>query len=47
MMHRTITVGNYLSVQGTFVRQLPDGRIEVRVGSKVFAGHPVVRSSAA
>ncbi|WP_088622614.1 hypothetical protein [Oceanicola sp. 22II-s10i] len=44
---QTITVGNYISVQGTFVRHLPDGRIEVRVGDKVFAGNPVNRSTAA
>ncbi|MGR3320494.1 MAG: hypothetical protein ACU0DK_01015 [Pseudooceanicola sp.] len=46
-MHRTITMGNYVSVQGTFVRQLPDGRVEVRVGDKVFAGVPVSRQTAA
>ena len=46
-MHRTIMVGKYLSVQGTFVRQLPDGRVEVRVGDKVFAGKAVSQQSAA
>lgn len=46
-MHRTIMMGNYVSVQGTFVRQLPDGRVEVRVGSKVFTGNPVPRQTAA
>lgn len=46
-MQRTITMGHYVSVQGTFVRQLPDGRIEVRVGQKVFAGVPVNGRTAA
>ncbi len=46
-MQRTITIGNYVSVQGTFVRQLIDGRIEVRVGERVFAGLPVSSASAA
>lgn len=46
-MQRTITVGNYVSVQGTFIRQLPDGRIEVRVGDKIFAGLPVTRQTTA
>lgn len=46
-MQRTITVGHYVSVQGTFVRQLADGRIEVRVGDKVFAGMPVASQTAA
>ena len=40
-MLRTITVGSCVSVQGTFVRALPDGRIAVRVGNTVYAGHPV------
>jgi len=46
-MNRTITMGSYISVQGIYVRDLPDGRIEVRVGEKVFAGHPVSHSAAA
>lgn len=40
-MLRTITVGTYISVQGTFVRALADGRIVVRVGEKLFQGRPV------
>jgi len=28
-------------VQGTFVGSLPDGKIAVRVGDKVFAGQPI------
>ncbi|WP_280652822.1 hypothetical protein [Jannaschia formosa] len=40
-MLKTITIGNYLSVQGTFVKMLKDGLMEVRVGSRTFAGRPV------
>lgn len=40
-MLRTITVGDYVSVQGMYVRTLPDGRIAVKVGEKVYEGRPV------
>ena len=40
-MLRTITVGTCVSVQGTFVRTYPDGRIAVKVGQTVYAGRPV------
>lgn len=40
-MLRTIKIGEYLSVQGVFVRDLADGRIAVRVGQKTFAGLPI------
>ena len=40
-MLRTITIGNYLSVQGTFVRMLTCGLMQVRVGDRLFAGRPV------
>ena len=40
-MLRTIMVGTYISVQGLFVKDLPNGRIAVRVGNKVFQGKPV------
>ncbi|WP_202902114.1 hypothetical protein [Pseudooceanicola atlanticus] len=46
-MLRTITVGSYISVQGTYVRTLTDGRIEVQVGDKTFVGLPVSNSAAA
>ena len=45
-MIRTITVGSYVSVQGTFVRDLGDGRIAVRVGDRVYAGRPVLARAA-
>ena len=38
---KTITLGTCVSVQGIFVRALADGKIVVRVGEKVFTGHPV------
>jgi hypothetical protein len=40
-MLRTIILGSCVSVQGIFVRNLPGGRILVRVGEKIFAGRPV------
>jgi len=44
-MLRTITVGRYVSIQGTFVRSLPDGKIVVRVGNSVFQGLPVQKAA--
>lgn len=40
-MLKTITVGSCISVQGTFVKALSNGRIIVRVGNRVFEGRPV------
>ena len=40
-MLRTIVIGSCVSVQGTFVRQLPNGQVVVRVGESEFAGHPI------
>ncbi|MFC6688968.1 hypothetical protein [Jhaorihella thermophila] len=37
----TVTIGSCVSVQGTYVRTLPDGRVEVRVGDKIHQGQPV------
>lgn len=45
-MLRTITVGKFVSIQGTFVRSLPDGRISVRVGDTVYSGTPVAQFAA-
>ncbi len=42
-MLRTIMVGSFISVQGTFVRALPDGRISVRVGKTTYSGTPIAR----
>ena len=44
-MLRTITIGSTVSVQGMFVRALPDGRITVRVGSSVYSGGPVSKAA--
>lgn len=40
-MIRTITMGTYVSVQGVFLRSLPNGKIAVKVGQKVYEGKPV------
>lgn len=40
-MLRTITVGKYISVQGLFVRDLPNGEILVQVDNDLYAGKPV------
>lgn len=42
-MLRTIMIGSCVWVQGVFVRELPDGHIVVRVGSKSYTGRPVTR----
>jgi hypothetical protein len=40
-MLRTIVIGSCVSVQGLLEKTLPDGRIIVRVGTRVFTGMPV------
>lgn len=45
-MLRTIILGSCVSVQGTYVCTLSDGRVMVRVGSREFAGQPVVQMAA-
>jgi hypothetical protein len=42
-MIRTIQIGSCVLVQGLFVRQLDDGKIEVRVDERTFVGRPVAR----
>ena len=37
----TIMVGRYSSVQGQFVRSLPDGRVVVQVGNHLHVGRAV------
>jgi len=44
-MIRTIMVGSCVLIQGTFVCQLPDGRITVRVGDRNFTGIPVAQAA--
>ncbi len=45
-MLRTITLGSCVSVQGTFEKQLDNGKILVRVGKLLFEGYPVERKAA-
>lgn len=40
-MIRTITVGSSVFIQGTFVRDLNDGQIAVRVFDGTYVGRPV------
>ena len=40
-MIRTIVIASCIFVQGTFVRNLSDGRIVVAVGKELFTGFPV------
>lgn len=42
-MLRTITIGSCVSVQGTFVGSMPDGRISVQVDNTVYSGVPVTK----
>ena len=46
-MIKTITVGNYISVQGLWVRTLADGRVVVRVGQQEYVGRPIAKAQAA
>ena len=41
MMLKTIILGSCVSVQGILEQILPDGRISVRVGKRVYTGKPV------
>ncbi len=40
-MIRTITVGSSVFIQGTFVRDLHDGQIAVKVFDGTYVGRPV------
>ena len=44
-MLRTITMGSTISVQGTYVRALPDGRIVVKLDETTYAGLPVTKAA--
>lgn len=44
-MLRTISLGSCVSVQGTFVCNMDDGRISVKVDKTVYSGQPVMRKS--
>jgi hypothetical protein len=45
-MLRTIIIGSCVQVQGLFERQLENGKILVRVGTRLFEGYPVARKAA-
>lgn len=45
-MLSTIMIGTCISVQGTFVKALSNGKIAVQVGQRVFEGIPVSRKAA-
>lgn len=45
-MIKTISIGKYISVQGNFVRTLPNGKMTVRVGERMFTGTPVSPATA-
>ena len=40
-MLKTIMIGSAISVQGFLEKTLPDGRLIVRVGQRLFTGQPV------
>jgi hypothetical protein len=42
-MLRTITLGSSISIQGTFVRAMPDGRIAVQVDNTIYSGVPATK----
>lgn len=41
-MVKTVTVGEHISIQGIFVKMLESGKMQVRVGQRVFTGRPIV-----
>jgi len=45
-MLRTVLIGSCVSVQGTFVKQLNNGQVAVRVGDKIFSGYPITSQAA-
>ena len=46
-MLRTIIIGSCVSIQGTFVKALENGRIRIRVDNKFYDGVPVQAMEAA
>ncbi|WP_281178059.1 hypothetical protein [Aestuariivita boseongensis] len=44
-MLKTITVGSCVSIQGLYVKTLPDGRVAVRVGDTIYTGYPVAKAA--
>lgn len=46
-MVRTVILGSCVSVQGTFVKLLENGKVMVRVGDRFYVGTPVPSTQAA
>ncbi|WP_283254899.1 hypothetical protein [Marivita sp. GX14005] len=44
-MLKTIVIGSCMSVQGVLEKTLPDGRIAIRVGDRIFTGAPVLKAA--
>ena len=44
-MLKTIALGSSISVQGIFVRKLPDGRIVVKDNNTSYSGKPVSQTA--
>ncbi len=42
---RTIKLGTAILVQGIFVRELTDGRIEIKVNNTKYSGKPVTQTA--
>lgn len=40
-MLKTITVGSCVSIEGQVIKNLPDGRVSIRVGDTVYSGKPI------
>jgi hypothetical protein len=46
-MLRTISIGSTILIQGIAVRTLPDGKLVVQVGDRLYVGPPVPKIRAA
>ena len=44
-MLRTITIGSCVAVQGTFVADLGNGKIAVKVDAATYVGNPVPQAA--
>lgn len=42
---RTVVISSHVYAQGFFVRELPNGLVEVRDGSRTYIGRPVENAS--
>ena len=40
-MLRTISIGEYLQIQGLFVKTLENGKVVVSIGTRQYEGKPV------